>query len=278
MKFITFLCLALMLIRVGFSGPAVPGMQTGSLLSTVEQIQEDFQNVPCRLKDRQVGVRALFSKKGAPDDALVIEKRDNVENLVIRRASESEETIVIGAHYAHIDRGCGAIDNWTGIVTLAHLYRSIRQVPVHKTVLFVAFGKEEEGLLGSKAMVRTIRKDDVPRYCAMINIDSFGLSQPFALANASSKKMMALAKSTAEELKIPFYTVPIQQGDSDSSSFIDKGIPAVTLSGLSNDWKTILHTNNDQPAKVIPLSVYLGYRLALLMWKNIDQEQCSAYR
>ena len=268
-KCIAFLSLALLL---------VPRTQTESILSSVEQIQEDFENVPCRLKDRQAAVRTLFAKMGAPEDALVVEKRDSVENLVLRRTSESEETIVIGAHYDHIDRGCGAVDNWSGIVTLAHLYRTIRQVPGHKNVMFVAFGKEEAGLLGSKAMVRAIRKEEVPRYCAMINIDSFGLSRPFALANASSKKMMALATKAAEELKMPFYTVPIQQGDSDSSSFIDKGIPAVTLSGLSNDWRTILHTANDQPARVVPLSVYAGYRLALLMWKNIDQEQCSAYR
>jgi hypothetical protein len=266
------------LVSGAFSRPAVPGTQTQSIVSTVEQIQEDFRNVPCRLKDRQGGVRALFGKMGAPDDALTIEKRDNVENLVLRLDSASPETIVIGAHYDHIERGCGAVDNWSGIVTLAHAYRSIRQRPVHKKVLFVAFGREEEGLLGSKAMVRAIPKEDLPNYCAMINIDSFGLARPFALENASSKSLMTLAKKTAEELKIPFYTVPIMHGDSDSSSFVARGIPAVTLSGLSNDWMKILHTSSDQQSKVIPLSVYLGYRLALLMWRTVDEAPCSAYR
>jgi hypothetical protein len=90
--------------------------------------------------------------------------------------------------------------------------------------------------------------------------------------------LMDLAKTAAGELKIPFYTVPIMQGDADSSSFKAKGIPAVTLSGVSNDWQSILHTSNDQATKVVPLSVYLGYRLALSMWNAIDQASCSAYR
>src|SRR6516225_10986496 len=144
-------------------------------ISTIPEIQEDFQNVPCRPKDRPSGVQALFEKMGAPADSLSVEKFQGVENLVLRRDSGSQETIVIGAHYDYAERGCGAVDNWTGIVTLAHLYRTISMLPVHKTVLFVAFGNEERGLLGSNAMVRTIPKQNIPNYCAMINVDSFGL-------------------------------------------------------------------------------------------------------
>ena len=42
-----------------------------------------------------------------------------------------------------------------------------------------------------------------------------------------------------------------------------KKIPAVTIHGMSSDWPNILHSSNDQAAKVNSASVYLGYRLAL---------------
>ena len=65
---------------------------------------------------------------------------------------------------------------------------------------------------------------------------------------------------------------------SDSSSFIAKKIPAVTLSGLSNEWQSILHTPFDQVKKVNSDSVYLGYRLALAMWSRIEEAPCESFR
>src|SRR5689334_19213042 len=76
-----------------------------SVLSSEAQIAEDFTTVPCRQKDRLPAVRALFEKMGAPADAIAIEKRNGVENLVVRITGTSDEKIVMGAHYDHVDRG-----------------------------------------------------------------------------------------------------------------------------------------------------------------------------
>src|SRR5206468_5638195 len=58
-----------------------------------------------------------------------------------------------------------------------------------------------------------------------------------------------------------------------------RGYPGtVTLSGLSNEWQSIIHTTKDQTSKANPVSVDLGYRLALSMWLVIDAAPCSAYR
>ena len=112
----------------------------------------------------------------------------------------------------------------------------------------------------------------------MINIDSFGLATPFALDGSSSKKLTELAKSISNPMKIPFAKVQIVGADSDSTSFIRKQIPAITLAGLTRDWQSILHTPSDQKAKVNAESVYLGYRLALAMWKQLDDAECGAFR
>jgi Zn-dependent M28 family amino/carboxypeptidase len=234
--------------------------------------------VPCVYAERLSAVRALFEKRNAPASAMSVQTFKNVENLVVTVPGISSETIVIGAHYDFEDSGCGAIDNWTGIVALAHLYSTVRQYQPDKSILFVAFGKEENGLIGSRAMTNAIPKEQLSQYCAMINIDSFGLSTPFALDGSSSRKLTALAADLAKEMKLPFANVRIPNADSDSSSFVARDIPAVTLSGLSSNWMSILHTSSDQVKEVNPLSVYLGYRLSLAMWHRIEQAPCNAYR
>jgi Zn-dependent M28 family amino/carboxypeptidase len=185
---------------------------------------------------------------------------------------------VIGAHYDKVSDGCGAIDNWTGIVAMAHLYETIKNVPLQKTIIFVAFGKEEKGLIGSRAMVEAIPKEELAQYCAMINIDSLGLSAPQVLDNASSKKLRDLAADVAKEMKMPFSHASVENADSDSSSFTKKKIPAVTIHGLNNEWSSIIHSRNDQISKVNPVSVYLGYRLALALVTRLDASACAAYR
>ncbi len=77
---------------------------------------------------------------------------------------------------------------------------------------------------------------------------------------------------------MPFNRVAIRDAGADSESFRSKKIPAITLSGISDDWRSILHTRNDQAEKVNAASVYFGYRLALALWKRIDDGACDAFR
>lgn len=249
-------------------------------ISTPEQFTEEFKTVPCEDKKRLAAVGALFERDGLPSSEVTIDKYKDkdVENFVWIKKGESPEKIVIGAHYDKVADGCGALDNWTGVITLLHLYRSLKDVPMKKTLVFVAFGKEEKGLIGSRAMTNTISKEQAAEYCAMINIDSLGLGPPQVADNMSSKKLTELAADLAKEMKMPFARASIPGADSDSSSFISKKIPAVTIHGMNNEWPTILHSRNDQAAKVNPVSVYLGYRLILSMVVHLDQSPCAAYK
>lgn len=247
-------------------------------LFTVEEIQAELNSVPCKDGERLGAVKSLFEKFGASNHELSIEKFKHVANLVVRKQGESEEVVVIGAHYDKVSGGCGAIDNWSGIVALAHLYATLRDAPINKTILFVAFGKEEKGLVGARAMVNAIGKDQRKQYCAMLNIDSLGLSAPQVLANASSKKLRELAVKIADENKIPFDSAAVIGADADSSAFLRFRIPAVTIHGLSDNWMSILHGPNDQLSKVNPVSVYLGYKLVLAMLVRVDASPCDAFR
>ncbi|HEU0176870.1 MAG TPA: M20/M25/M40 family metallo-hydrolase [Blastocatellia bacterium] len=249
-------------------------------ISTPEEIRSEFDSVPCKNGDRQKTVKALFEKMGAKTEEIAVEKVRGVENVIIRKAAakDSPEKIVIGAHYDKVPDGCGAIDNWTGVVALAHIYRAVKDLPLKKNVVFVAFGKEEEGLVGSSAMAGEIKKEQAAEYCAMINIDSLGIGIPQTLDNVSSKKLIDFTIALAKEMNVPFAHARIDGASSDSASFIGKKIPAVTIHALNSDWRKILHSNNDQPAKVNHESVYVGYRVALALLVRIDAADCQAFR
>ena len=268
---------ALVVSIIAFHLISVPP-QDSLQISTTEELAKEFANVPCKNEDRLNAVRALFEKMGAPPSDVAIQKFKNVENVVVVKQGTTAEKIVIGAHYDKTSEGCGAVDNWTGIVALAHLYRSLKTVPSKKTFVFVAFGKEEIGLIGSKAMVAAIPKDQLEQYCSMINIDSLGLAIPQVPKNMSGGKLDKLAIEVSKTMEMPFAYGVVPGGDSDSSSFANKNIPSVTITGLSEAWPSILHSKNDQATKIIDLSIYLGYRLALAMILRVDQSDCNAYR
>ena len=127
-------------------------------------------------------------------------------------------------------------------------------------------------------MTHAIGKDKAAEYCAMINIDSLGLSPPQLALNMSSRKLADFTEDLAKEMKMPFSRASFPGANSDSTAFIEKNIPAVTILGMSNDWAKILHSGNDQASRINAMSVYLAYRLVLAMVVSLDQCPCAAYK
>src|SRR5262249_31893419 len=70
--------------------------------------------------------------------------------------SESKEIVVVGAHHDHLgDRHLGANDNASGVVALLAIAQAMKQreVAPKRTIAFVTFGAEEQGLVGSSYFV-----------------------------------------------------------------------------------------------------------------------------
>ena len=104
------------------------------------------------------------------------------------------EAIIIGAHYDHLGRGGqgslaansteihhGADDDASGVAALIEL---ARQFSLNKnnrrTIIFIAFGGEEEGLLGSKFYVNN-PVFPLAKTVAMINMDMIGRLKDYKL-------------------------------------------------------------------------------------------------
>lgn len=247
-------------------------------ISTDDEIKEDLKLVPCKNSERMEALKKLFQKMGAVDTDISIDKFKDVQNVVVTKKGRTDEIVVVSAHYDKVPEGCGAIDNWTGIVIIANLYRTIRVMDTEKTFKFIAFDKEELGLVGSSAMVRSISKEKRVGYCSVVNLDSFGFGYPQVLENASSAKMTAAAKDLATELKMPFARASLAgTADADSSSFKSKDIPAITFHGLNNKWQQYLHSSNDKLENINSSSVSVGYRFLLQYLSKIDHDGCKIF-
>ena len=253
--------------------------QTNGDSVTVESIDADMQMHTCKQSKRQESVLEIFKKMGAADDDFVIEKKGRADNVYLTVKGRTEEKIIVGAHYDKVTEGCGAIDNWSGIVILANLYHAVKAKNPEKTFIFAAFDKEEEGLVGSGAMARKIPKEEKPQYCSMVNIDSFGFTYPQVLSNASTKKMTAFARELAAEVKMPFSEVSLDgSADADSTSFVRLKIPAITFHGLTDKWPEYLHSSKDKIQNVQMQSVLVGFRFTSLFLERIDAKACDAFR
>ncbi len=275
-----FLSLAITIFSVAFFSVAFcsPG-HAQVVLSKPEEFTEAFKSIPCKNVERLPAVKELFLQMGAKEENISIEKIKNVENIIVSRPGKTAEKIIVSAHYDLTGPGsCGATDNWTGIVTIAHLYKSLKDVAMNKTIYFVGFGKEEEGLVGSKAMAKQIGKEDIPKYCANLNIDGLGMNLPQILKGVSDESLQKLATESAKTLGISVEIIDIKNASSDSASFKEKGIPSATISEIPKDWMEIYHHKQDQADKINNVSVYAAYRLALLMLAQIDEKDCQEWR
>lgn len=169
-----------------------------------------------------------------------------------------DEFIIIGAHFDHVGDNKngtynpGALDNASGIATMMEIARILKKenYKPKKSILFIAFNGEEEGLYGSQHYanypIYPLNKDTT----VMINLDMVGSKTEMPLTLMSFD-------STNTKLRDEFYKYSktlgiacVQQAGqgSDHFPFGTKGIESLCL--INMDLKNGYHTPDDTIDKV----------------------------
>jgi hypothetical protein len=156
----------------------------------------------------------------------------------------NSDIYIICGHYDSIserpsEAAPGAEDNATGAAGIIELARVFAKTPLNATLMFVAFSGEEQGLVGSKAFVRSLTPSMRARIKAVLNMDMIGYSKDDSedvLLESSSRfknlvDQFAEAASHVDGLK---YFITFNPYGSDHMPFIDAGIPAILT--IDNDW------------------------------------------
>lgn len=177
----------------------------------------------------------------------------------IKGSKFPEEKIVVGGHLDSWDLATGAIDNGIGsfsVIDMARTFKALKLKP-RRTVEFVLFMGEEQGLLGSRAMVEDFKQKaqlDQIRY--VLNLDM--TNNPVGLNAFGRNEMVPFLQEIGETMKRtdPTFanTMANQAGlHSDHQPFMIEGVPVVGMNGnLAREVLDCYHANCDRINLVNP--------------------------
>lgn len=193
-----------------------------------------------------------------------------VPNICAYLRGESDEYVIIGAHYDHLGMGefasmspsqagkaihHGADDNASGaagLIELAHYFKA--QPKLKRGVLFLSFSGEELGLLGSAYYVSNPILP-LEKAVAMINLDMIGRARNGRVLVGGTGTGTTLKTALDDAAKRSALTLDLSEqggyGSSDHMSFNIKQIPVLFFfTGLHEDyhrpsdtWDKIAHTD-----------------------------------
>ncbi|HYI92149.1 MAG TPA: M20/M25/M40 family metallo-hydrolase [Bryobacteraceae bacterium] len=200
----------------------------------------------------------------------------DVRNVVGYLPGQSNEYIVIGAHYDHLGFGnesslapsqigkvhAGADDNASGTAGLLELARLFagRKGDLKRGVLFIAFAGEEIGLLGSSQWVNHPTLP-IENAAAMLNMDMIGRvngSKLFIGGTGTGSTFDEMLKKTVANYDFKVDYSEDGFSASDHTSFTAKSVPVLFFfSGLHGDYHKPSDTwekiNGPASAKVVNL-------------------------
>ncbi len=166
--------------------------------------------------------------------------------------TKANEKIVVGGHLDSWDLATGAIDNGIGsfsIIDMARTFKALQLQP-ERTVEFVLFMGEEEGLLGSKAYLKQAMADgSVSQIKFMLNYDMTNDPKGYHATTDESKELFQSVGAIAQSIDASFSNL-FRSGaglHSDHQPFMLQGIPTGGAAGgkLPNNAGPCYHADCD---------------------------------
>ncbi|MFT3949082.1 MAG: M28 family peptidase [Agriterribacter sp.] len=161
------------------------------------------------------------------------------------------EKVIIGGHLDSWDLATGAIDNGIGsfsVIDIARTFAALKLQPA-RTIEFVLFMGEEEGLLGSKAYISQAIKDgSYKKIRYMLNLDMSNDPKGYNATSEDDKALFQSIGQIAQAIDTSFKNT-FSSGfglHSDHQPFMLRGIPTGGVSGhLSSDVLRCYHADCD---------------------------------
>ena len=193
-----------------------------------------------------------------------------VHNTVaeIPGSEKPDEVVIIGGHLDSWDLGTGATDNGTGTMAVLEAARALKAVGVkpRRTIRFVLFSGEEQGLHGSRAYVKAHEKE-MPKVAGVLvhdmgtgRVKSIGLQGRYDLRELMEQVVEPIQEAAnLEELSMR------TMNGTDHLSFLSRGVPAFAVIQDPAEYRKTHHTESDTFDKVYPDEVNQGAKV-LAAW------------
>jgi carboxypeptidase Q len=168
----------------------------------------------------------------------------------IRGSEKPDEVVIIGAHLDSWDLGTGATDNGTGSMAVLEAARALQKLGIKpkRTIRFVLFTGEEQGLNGSREYVKT-HKDELGKISGVLVHDSgtgkvltVGLMANYGVRETMDRVLNPLARAKDVGLAEPSLRT---EGGTDHVPFDEAGVPAFWCVQDNADYDQTHHSQAD---------------------------------
>src|SRR5439155_18017321 len=148
------------------------------------------------------------------------------------RTEKPDEVVILGGHIDSWDLGTGATDDGTGIMAVLEAARALKAVGIkpRRTIRFVLFSGEEQGLHGSRAYVKAHEKE-MPKISGVLvhdmgtgRVKSIGLQGRYDLREVMDK----VVEPFKEAVNLDEISMRTLMG-TDHLSFLPHGVPAFAV-------------------------------------------------
>lgn len=230
-------------IKYGANGIIMVNAAPGDILLTgTASVTGSIISIPavCISSNSGIELRNWLKEEG-PLEAQIemhnLSKPIKARNVIATIKGKSDEVIVIGGHLDSWDLATGAIDNGIGsfaIIDIARMFKKMKIKP-ERTIQFVLFMGEEQGLLGSKHFVRELKKSgDINKMAYMMNLDM--TNDPIGFNIFGRDEMEPFFKKVSEAVLKVYPAYKNEKANraglhSDHQPFLLEGIPIAGLFG-----------------------------------------------
>lgn len=187
-------------------------------------------------------------KSGAKTARLVIKQKEyqgESHNVIAEIPGESDEWIVLSAHYDSTFLSHGSYDNMTGCIAILGIAEALQKTAPNRMGIRLIFcGSEERGLLGAKAYCRD-HEAELGSIGLDINIDMIGTYMGRFLACVSAEeKLVNYIEYLGAELG---WGIESKNGvySSDSTPFVDNGVPSLSFARIAGSNVAPIHNRYD---------------------------------
>lgn len=173
----------------------------------------------------------------------------NSHNVILDLEGQTEETIIISAHYDSTEHSVGAYDNMSGCIGLLYLAEYFSLTPHHRRIRLLWCGSEERGLLGSQEYCR-MHESELDNTILNINLDMLGsVMGGFTAFSCVNEEMSRFITRFLSKHRFPA-SVRHEIRSSDSNSFVYSKVPAVSFARYAPNGTKSVHTRYDTPKMV----------------------------
>ena len=258
------------LLALAFLSSAQAAEKLTVSLATEPLLQSRLNAGLVPYKEREQTIVNLFTEAGCKVDLQPVTRKANNVICTLPGATDPQP-ILVGAHLDFVDKGQGIIDDWTGTSMLVSLYQALKSVPRKHTFIFIAFAKEEDGLVGSTKFVSVLDRPQRSAIRAFVNLECLGTGPTKLWIHRSTPELIDDIAYVADLLKIPVSGVDVDRvGDDDTHPFKDARIPVITIHSITQETWPYLHSKRDRMDAIHLQNYAESYRLVAFFLAYLD--------